>query len=96
MFDGRRGEGGLLDLAKMMVSVLYQTTMTSGKAQVHEVRGQKAEHQQQMWTSRVWSTPINHTGSVHINCYSHNNIDTVYNLLIPLLRMIRLEEGEWD
>ena len=48
MFDGRRGEGGLLDLAKMMVSVLYQITMTSGKAQPHEVRGKKAEHQQQM------------------------------------------------
>jgi len=41
MVDGSSGGGSLFDFAKMMVSFLYQTTMKSGKAQMHEVEVKK-------------------------------------------------------
>ena len=40
-----------------------------GKAEALEVGGHAAEDQKQIWTSSTW---INHTGSVHVKCYSRD------------------------
>ena len=40
-----------------------------GKAQAHVVGGHAAKHQKQIGTSSTW---INHTGSVHVKCYSRD------------------------
>ena len=43
--------------------------MQSGNTQGHDVRGHAGKHKKQITTSSSW---INHTGSLHMKCYSHD------------------------
>ena len=77
---GVKGEEGLFNLAKMMVSVLQKNCSQSGKAQSHEVGGHTNKDQEQIRTSNTW---------IH-----HNQISP-HEVLQFSLSFENNEGGEW-